>query len=56
MRRRSRFTRYGAVTRRLVDADPNNAEMVMELAYTLTNLGALESRPDWIRIRTKLCA
>jgi len=37
-----RFTRYGAVTRRLVDADPNNAEMVMELAYTLTNLGALE--------------
>lgn len=37
-----RFTRYGAVTRRLVDADPNNAQMVIELAYTLTNLGAVE--------------
>jgi hypothetical protein len=38
-----RFTRYGAITRRLVNADPNDAEMVMELSYTLTNLGALES-------------
>ncbi len=36
------FTRYGAITRRLVNADPNNAEMVMELSYTLTNLSALE--------------
>lgn len=37
-----RFTRYGAIARRLVNADPNNAEMVMELSYTLGNLGALE--------------
>ena len=36
------FTRYGAITRRLVNEDPNDAEMVMELSYTLTNLGALE--------------
>ncbi len=36
------FTRYGAITRRLVNADPNNAEMVMELAYTLINLSVLE--------------
>jgi hypothetical protein len=43
------FTRYGAITRRLVNADPNNAEMVMELSYTLTNLSALErarQKPD----------
>lgn len=43
------FARYGAVTRRLVNAEPNNAGMVMELAYTLTNLGAIErsrQRPD----------
>ncbi len=36
------FTRYGAITRRLVNADPNNAEMVMELSYTLINLSVLE--------------
>ena len=36
------FSRYGAITRRLINADPNNAEMVMELAYTLVNLSALE--------------
>lgn len=36
------FVRYGAITRRLVNADPKDAELVMELAYTLTNLGALE--------------
>jgi tetratricopeptide (TPR) repeat protein len=36
------FTRYGAITRRLVNAAPNDAEMVMELSYTLANLGALE--------------
>jgi len=39
-----RFTRYGAISRRLVDAYPNDAAMVMELAYTLTNLGAVERR------------
>lgn len=36
------WARYGAVTRRLVNAEPNNARYVMELSYTLTNLGALE--------------
>jgi len=36
------FSRYGAITRRLVNADPNNAELVIELAYTLTNLSGLE--------------
>jgi tetratricopeptide (TPR) repeat protein len=41
------WARYGAVTRRLVNAEPNNARYVMELSYTLTNLGALEL----IRIR-----
>ena len=43
------FLRYGAITRRLVNADPNDAKMVMELSYTLTNLGALErvrANPD----------
>ena len=37
------FTRYGAITRRLINEDPNDAELVMELAYTLTNLAAVES-------------
>ncbi|MDH3787427.1 MAG: TIR domain-containing protein [Xanthomonadales bacterium] len=44
-----RFTRYGVISRRLVDAYPNDAAMVMELAYTLTNLGAVErarTNPD----------
>ena len=37
------FTRYGAITRRLVNEDPNDAELVMELSYTLTNLSSVES-------------
>jgi len=43
------WVRYGAVTRRLVNSEPNNAVYVMELSYTLMNLGALEQsrpRPD----------
>lgn len=43
------WARYGALTRRLVNADPKNAKYVMELSYTLMNLGALEQsrpRPD----------
>ncbi|MEJ8567829.1 toll/interleukin-1 receptor domain-containing protein [Elongatibacter sediminis] len=47
------FSRYGAIARRLINADPNNAEMVMELAYTLANLGALErarQNPDTAQI------
>jgi tetratricopeptide (TPR) repeat protein len=41
------WARYGAVTRRLVNAEPNNATYVMELSYTLMNLGAVEqSRPN----------
>lgn len=37
------FTRYGAITRRLVNSDPKNAEMIMELSYSLINLGGLEA-------------
>jgi tetratricopeptide (TPR) repeat protein len=47
------WLRYGAVTRRLVNAEPNNARYVMELSYTLTNLGALELiriRPNTTRL------
>ncbi len=47
------WARYGAVTRRLVNAEPNNARYVMELSYTLTNLGALELiriRPNTTRL------
>ena len=43
------WSRYGALTRRLVNADPYNPKYVMELSYTLMNLGALEqvrSVPD----------
>jgi len=36
------FTRYGAITRRLVNADPKDAAMVMELALSLTNLSIME--------------
>jgi tetratricopeptide (TPR) repeat protein len=40
------WVRYGATTRRLLNAEPRNAKYVMELSYTLMNLGALEqSRP-----------
>ncbi len=40
------WVRYGAITRRLLNAEPRNAKYVMELSYTLMNLGALEqSRP-----------
>ena len=45
-----RFIRYGAISRRLVDAYPKDASMVMELAYTMTNLGAVErarTNPDF---------
>jgi tetratricopeptide (TPR) repeat protein len=47
------WARYGAVTRRLVNAEPSNARYVMELSYTLTNLGALELvriRPNATRL------
>ena len=43
------IARYGAITRRLLNADPRNPKYVMELSYTLVNLGALEqarSVPD----------
>ena len=40
------WVRYGAITRRLLNSEPRNAKYVMELSYTLMNLGALEqSRP-----------
>jgi len=44
------FYRYGVLTRRLVNADPNNPTYVMELAYTLSNIGAVEQQklaPDY---------
>lgn len=37
------FTRYGVITRRLINADPKSAENVLELAFTLTNLSLVES-------------
>jgi tetratricopeptide (TPR) repeat protein len=37
------FTRYGVITRRLINADPKSAENVLELSYTLTNLGKVEN-------------
>lgn len=46
---RQHWSHYGALTRRLLNAEPNNPQYVMELAYTLLNLGALEqmfSVPD----------
>jgi len=43
--------RYGVLTRRLVNADPYNPTYVMELAFTLNNIGAVEQRkldPDFV--------
>lgn len=40
------MTRYGVITRRLINADPKSAENVLELSYTLTNLGAIENALD----------
>ena len=40
------WSHYGALTRRLLNTEPNNPKYVMELSYTLMNLGALElTRP-----------
>lgn len=36
------MTRYGVVARRLINADPKNANNVMELSYTLMNLAVIE--------------
>ncbi len=47
------FARYGAITRRLINAEPKNPVFVMELAYSLANLGAIERArqdPDTGRI------
>ena len=41
-RARRHWSHYGALTRRLLNAEPNNPVYVMELAYTLAALGALE--------------
>jgi tetratricopeptide (TPR) repeat protein len=41
-RTRQHWSYYGALTRRLLNAEPKNPVYVMELAYTLLNLGALE--------------
>ena len=37
------MTYYGVIARRLINADPKSAVNVMELSYTLTNLGAIET-------------
>jgi len=37
------FARYGVITRRLINSDPRNADYVMELSYTFTNLGVLQA-------------
>lgn len=47
------WTRYGVIARRLITADPKNAENVLELTYTLSNLAHVEEsrvRPDHDRI------
>ena len=41
-RTRQNWSHYGALTRRLLNAEPKNPTYVMELASTLLNLGALE--------------
>lgn len=41
-RARQHWSHYGALTRRLLNAEPKNPKYVMELAYTLLALGALE--------------
>ena len=40
------FNRYGVITRRLINADPKSAENVLELSYTLTNLGKVENERE----------
>lgn len=37
------MTYYGVIARRLINADPKSAVNVMELSYTLTNLGVIET-------------
>ena len=39
---REHWVHYGALARRLLNREPNNPRYVMELSYTLMNLGALE--------------
>lgn len=41
---REHWIHYGALTRRLLNRQPDNPKYVMELSYTLMNLGALEHR------------
>ena len=38
------WTQYGALARRLVNSEPSNPRNVMELSYSLMNLGALEQQ------------
>jgi len=38
------WTQYGALARRLVNLEPNNPRYIMELSYTLMNIGALEQQ------------
>jgi tetratricopeptide (TPR) repeat protein len=41
---REHWIHYGALTRKLLNRQPDNPRYVMELSYTLMNLGALEHR------------
>ncbi len=43
-RAQQHWSQYGAVTRRLLNSEPENPRYVMELSYTLMNLGALEQQ------------
>jgi len=40
------FMSYAEITRRLILLQPENAEWVLEMAYALTNLGALQEKSD----------
>jgi tetratricopeptide (TPR) repeat protein len=40
------FTAYAEITRQLIVLQPENAEWVLEMAFALTNLGALQMKRD----------
>ena len=42
------FLSYAEITRRLIQMQPKNAEWVLEMAYALTNLGAVENAREAI--------
>ncbi|MDX2429098.1 MAG: TIR domain-containing protein [Xanthomonadales bacterium] len=50
----SAFLSYAEITRRLIQMQPKNAEWVLEMAYALTNLGAVEKAREAINPEHKL--